>query len=144
MYSPRSEGFMEVSPEITLGERSAAGVALGFEYSSGENSLKQDGLIYANWSVIPYYRFYFGKNESASGFFVEPHLAIYEYEDDFSDLFETRFGVGLAIGSKFILKNNWLLEWFAGGGFDFKQEKSDFVDFPEMFPRIGVSVGKRF
>ena len=110
-------GFLEVSPEITLGEHSAAGVSLGFEYSSRDNSLKQDGLIYANWSVIPYYRLYFGKNESSSGFFVEPHLAIFEYEDDFSDLFETRFGAGLAIGSKFILKNNWLSRMVCRGRF---------------------------
>lgn len=135
-------GMLEISPEWTTGEHSAFGVSLSVEIVDG-SSFQNDGLVTDNWAFVPYYRYYFGRNDNASGFFAEANLAL--YQDEGIDQAETLFGGGIAIGSKFFLGEGWLLELFAGGGFTFSQDgPSSFLDFPESYPRIGVAIGKRF
>jgi hypothetical protein len=135
-------GMLELSPEWTTGDHSAFGLSLSIEISEG-SSIQNDGLVTDNWAVLPYYRYYLGKKESASGFFAEANLAIYQEEG--LEMDETIFGAGLALGSKFFLSDSWLLEIFAGGGFAFDQDAgSSTFDTPVTYPRLGVAVGKRF
>ncbi len=46
-------------------------------------------------------------------------------------------GIGLGIGWKFVSKNNWCGEILLGAG-------KDFAHSGEGYPRIGLSIGKRF
>lgn len=135
-------GMLEVSPEWVTGSNSAIGLSMSIEIADG-SAIQNDGLVTDNWAVMPYYRYYFGRNDNASGFFAEANLAL--YQEVGSEMDDSVFGAGLALGSKFFLNNSWLLEIFAGGGFAFDQNAgSDFFDTPVTYPRLGVSVGKRF
>ena len=51
----------------------------------------------------------------------------------------TNFGMGAAVGFKLLTRNNYVGELFAGAGRLF----GDSLDF-EMYPRLGLSIGKRF
>jgi len=101
--------------------------------------------------ITPYYRLYFGKKKAA-GFFIEGNAAIASYEDNYYEYYYnngdhyqdynenkfTSFGFGLAIGFKLLARNGFSGEIYAGGGRLFNDESI------EVFPRLGVSLGKRF
>ncbi|MGB5189572.1 hypothetical protein [Robiginitalea sp.] len=122
-------GFAEITYERILGEDSALGVSVGFAL---------DNSIDYRFGTIPYYRLYFG-NKRASGFFVEGNAAFFS-ERTFESETEFGGGLGLAIGSKFITKNNWIAEVFFGLGRNFAN--GDFQS--DVYPRLGILIGKRF
>lgn len=104
----------------------------------------------------PYFRWFFGGNSSnlqkyGAGFFIEANGSIYsrvmesyshpggsEYDQNKS---LTGAGLGLTLGWKYLSKNNWVGEIYAGGGRNFIN--SDYPD-AEIYPRFGISIGKRF
>ncbi len=45
-------------------------------------------------------------------------------------------GLGIAIGWKYLSRNNWIGEIYLGGGRDFINDGG--------YPRLGISIGKRF
>ena len=91
--------------------------------------------------------FILAKKENA-GFFVEANTSLtnYHYENYDNNNYqilgwknETNFGFGAAIGFKLLTSNNLVGEVFGGLGRRFSVKNTD-----DAFPRIGISIGKRF
>ena len=129
-------GYPEFTYERLLNEESSLGLSIGFTI---------DDDIEYKFSAIPFYRFYFGKKQAA-GFFIEGNAALFSAENDninegvIKGDTEFGFGLGLAIGGKFLTKSNWTGELLLGLGRTFINDES----VPGAYPRVGVSIGKRF
>lgn len=136
-------GLPEVTYERYLSDETAIGVSVAF-------SVDED--IDYKFIAVPYFRFYFGKKSNA-GFFVEGNAGLFseEYESyrDFNPntgygnvTTENKIGLGLgmAVGGKFVTKKGWIAELVGGLGRNFAN--SDMLS--EVYPRVGVSIGKRF
>lgn len=134
-------GYIDGSYERLLNDESTIGVSIGF-------SLEDD--IDYKVSLLPYYRLYFGKKKAA-GFFVEANGAMYveEYEVRAAQLNETRVlrtentfgaGLGIAIGGKFLNNKGWVGEIVGGAGRNFLNTEK----ISGTYPRLGLSIGKRF
>jgi len=110
-----------------------------------------------NWGLIPHYRLYFGAKK-ASGFFIEGNAAIINFRDyyyyihpaiDYAPGYlppptktsTTSFGLGAAAGAKFLTRNGFLGEAYLGVGRTFGENSSSSI---EAYPRIGITIGKRF
>ncbi len=104
-----------------------------------------------NYILSPYYRVYFGK-QKANGFFVEANTSIISFDQErymynpenytvtrLEDKTHTNFGLGVAVGFKFLTRNGILGELLLGGGR--VMGKNTFIG---GYPRLGVSLGKRF
>ena len=142
LYLPA--GYPELTYERALGRKSAIGItAGGFIGSPGPNYATD--MITSDFAFLPHYRYYFGKRIT-SGFFIENNINIFYNEYDLGD--ENGFGVGLglAVGAKFNLNNNWSVDLVTGGGLNFQQEpcENSYYCFPDAYPRLGISLGKRF
>ncbi len=126
-------GYFEASYERILNEESSVGLSVG---TSIDKSFDVD------FAVFPYYRFFFGEKR-ASGFFIEANTLILSHgkEEYFSeDRNKLDFGAGIAVGGKFIsTKSGFVGELFVGAG---RTLTGDF--FIDVYPRIGISIGKRF
>lgn len=132
----------EISYERLLENNTSVGLAIGFGLGNDDDFSRYKFL------AIPHYRVYFGKNDIA-GFFIEGNAGLASVRDN-SDYWIgmhtvkyefTRFdfGLGAAIGAKFLAKNGFLGEIFAGAGRFLGENRS-----VEAYPRLGVSLGKRF
>lgn len=136
--------YAEISYEALLDEESGIGISLGAPLNNE---------IDYKFSVIPYYRLYFG-GKSAAGFFIEANAALIKQEVRTPDtgfigfIFEPvevvesnefTTGIGLAIGGKFLTKRGWIGEVFAGGGRNFINDNAS-----GGYPRLGIKIGKRF
>jgi len=149
---PTLLSFFDVSYERLLSDDQGLGTTLAF--SLGAND-------FYNFMLTPYYRFYFGEKRAA-GFFMEANASVfsekvYDYGYDYfdSDLDEYVYvegegglnklgaGLGLAVGGKFLSKNGWVAEIYAGFGRNFINHDDDYY-ISEMYPRWGVTLGKRF
>jgi hypothetical protein len=136
----------EVSYEYLLSEDAAIGTSILFAITD-DTDLK--------FALTPYYRFYFGKKRAA-GFFAETFGMINITEDDFISYAydsppypgysyernpknETGFALGIAIGAKFLSKNNWVFEIYGGVGRNLINN-----DNYDSVPRFGLTLGKRF
>ena len=118
--------FPEISYERVLSSDISIGAAVG-------KRLADDYDL--NFAITPYFRWFFGGNNAsmqkvAAGFFIEANGALFTKS-------EVGAGLGLAIGWKLITKNNWAGEIFLGGG-------RDFINSDNGYPRVGISIGKRF
>ncbi len=105
------------------------------------------------FGVIPYYRIYFGNSQKkATGFFIEANTAIMQVKDDriylidmngydysYRDESVTNFGLGAAAGGKFLTKSGFVGEVYLGVGRFFNGNSN-----VEAYPRIGITIGKRF
>lgn len=108
---------------------------------------------YQNFSVTPYYRFYFlnRKDYGASGLFVEAFSSFssvdfqgYWYDSYEKDKNEFQFSMGVALGKKWVNRNGFTFELFAGvGRYFINTETNDYYP-PEAHGRVGISIGKRF
>lgn len=130
-------GIPEVNYERIIDSTRAVGIAVAV-------TLDNPTDIETRFSIIPYYRWYFEKDKSAGGFFIEGNTAILNKKQwiyyGSTTVWEnnTYFGIGGAAGYKLLNKSNIIAEVFAGLGLEL-----DCCD--EMFyPRLGVSIGKRF
>ena len=133
-------GAPEITYERLLLNNQSVGISAAVSLDSKEN-------LYFNYGFAPYYRIYFGKKENA-GFFVEANTSLtnYHYENYDNNNYqilgwknETNFGFGAAIGFKLLTSNNLVSEVFGGLGRRFSVKNTD-----DAFPRIGISIGKRF
>ncbi|MEL6812082.1 MAG: DUF3575 domain-containing protein [Bacteroidota bacterium] len=123
-------GIPEISYERILSDDSSVGLSVA--------AVIDEDIDY-NFLIIPYYRFYFGKKRN-SGFFLEANGAAFtEDRDDRADT-ELGMGLGLGIGGKFLTKNGWVGELIGGAGRNFLN--ADVIS--EVYPRLGISIGKRF
>ncbi len=137
-------GYPEVSYERLLGNGSAVGVSVGVRLNPAKWNYVDDFLSY-EYALLPYYRFYFGKKRAA-GFFLEGNSIIFSRASKIDDQKELGMGLGIGLGAKFLIKNNWSLGLVAGGGFNLLQEPCDnsYVCFPDAYPRLELAIGKRF
>ena len=101
------------------------------------------------FQVTPNYRWFFGGNTSSAqkfgaGFFIEANLSVLSYRQEMymdgqSTLqTETGFGLGAAVGWKYLSTGNWVGEIFFGAGKNFLGDT-----FP-VYPRAGLMIGYRF
>ncbi len=137
-------GLPEVNYERLLESNMGVGLALSFGIGN------QDDFSNYKFMAIPYYRVYFGDIDGA-GFFIEGNAGLGNVKEDFSDgvyynnmapitpITKFNFGLGAAVGKKFLTKNNFLGEIFGGVGRFFGDQRS-----VEVYPRVGISLGKRF
>ena len=110
-------GAFEFTYERILNEESAVGISLFVPY---------DNTIDTNFSLSPYYRFYFGK-KPAAGFFAEGFgmLNNYDYSNYISNngstpIYDegsaTDFALGFGLGGKWITKKGFVFEINSGVG----------------------------
>ncbi|MGF1924570.1 MAG: hypothetical protein ACQUHE_10360 [Bacteroidia bacterium] len=106
------------------------------------------------FGFIPHYRIYFGAKK-ASGFFIEGNASLITSRD-YSSIYYgsssyygyygsverniTTFGLGAAAGGKFLTRNGFLGEAYLGVGRSIGEHASDL----EAYPRVGITIGKRF
>ena len=108
-----------------------------------------------NWNnlrgmVLPYGRLYFSRDPNA-GFFIEGNTGMVFYADSRpvydsegyqiavnNDDTEIYFGIGVGTGYKLLTRNNWIGELQLGIGRVFGKNHMT------AYPRVGISIGKRF
>ena len=153
--------FPEVSYEYILSQSISVGGAMGFGYNTDE-------LDEFSFRVTPFARWFFGNSflnmkQPAKGIFLEGSFAVgtrdsYSYNtivgnswtESYSEKNrEPKFsaGLALALGYKFVSKQNWSAELFLGLGNSFvyyESEEDKYNPKIPLYPRIGFSIGKRF
>ncbi len=133
--------FPEISYEHIINEESSVGISVAFPI---------DQEISYRFMVFPNYRIFFGAKRAA-GFFIEANSAIFSQRfqrdvifgsinDPTTDSTKIGWGLGIAVGGKFLTKNGFIGEIYVGGGRNFIN--TDKID--GGYPRIGISIGKRF
>lgn len=138
LYLPA--GYAELTYERALARKSALGLAVGgFLGSQGQNYATD--ILTSDFSLLPYYRYYFGKR-TTTGFFIENNYNLFYRK--FIEEPKYGVGIGLALGAKFNVKNSWSIGLVAGGGANISQEPCSSLCFPDMYPRLGIAIGKRF
>ncbi|GAB5400389.1 MAG: hypothetical protein Aureis2KO_19740 [Aureisphaera sp.] len=134
---------VDISYEYIISKYSGAGI-------SAFIGLEDDADDYQSWAITPYYRQYFFNKQDygARGFFAEGVLQAgggsdlqYLFDEDVNVEEDwTKFGIGFAIGQKWVSRNGFVVELSVGGGRYFGGDDVG----PEGFFRGGASVGYRF
>ena len=148
-------GYPELIYEKLLTDETSFGVSIMFNINSNsinENSSNNNGTttssgssIGINFSLIPYYRVYFGKKRN-EGFFVDGNLALYSQKQTNGDFFTnekeggTGFGVGFGLGKKYKTKSGWIAEFTFG--LTRTLINTDKIDL--IYTRGGITIGKQF
>jgi hypothetical protein len=132
-------GLPELNYERFIADNMGIGLAVAYSLDTPENmSLRS--------IILPYYRLYFG-SKKANGFFIEGNMAIVgqneisynsSLDGSSSSRTTTNFGFGFAAGEKFLTRNGFIGEVYLGLGRLFGESISG------VYPRVGVSLGKRF
>jgi hypothetical protein len=140
--------YPEISYERILNTDISVGASLGAGTSAE---------FHQDFNFTPYFRWFFGgnkdtMNKAGAGFFIEANSSVfyrsdeqwsgyYTNDDDWEITysFERYFaaGIGLGVGWKYVTKNNWVGELMVGAGRGFSNKN-------DSYPRIGVSIGRRF
>ena len=117
--------------------------------------LDNDDISNLRFAITPYYRQYFfnKKDYGARGLFVEGfgQFSVFEtLESTFNNIVgdsfdveettESAFGLGLAVGQKWVSKNGFVFEISTGLG---RRFGSDIQDVDEFFFRGGILIGYR-
>jgi len=156
--------ILEVNYEYVLGRYSGVGASLSLNLDS-DNGFDE----FHKFAFTPYYRQYFfnKKDFGARGLFAEGNLRLafgesYTYNDIFfspndpslnsGDRTEnwTQFGIGFAIGQKWVSRNGFIFEISLGAGRYFGDNGNDddddsfYSEQPEFYTRGGFLVGYRF
>lgn len=139
---------LDLSYEYVISKYSGAGISTFINLSGDESN------DYQTFTISPYYRQYFfnKKDYGARGLFAEGLLQLGTGGDNYGDDFDeepisvrdqdpswTAFGIGFAIGQKWVSKNGFVLEISIGGGRYFGSEEGA----PEGFIKGGILVGYR-
>ena len=140
-------GMPEISYERLLADNMGIGASI---------LIGLDKEIDYKFAFIPHYRVYFG-SKKASGFFIEGNAGITivenyyyyygaisyppNYTPDPVKTSKTYFGLGAAAGAKFLTRNGFLGEAYLGVGRTFGDRSSADLG---GYPRIGITIGKRF
>lgn len=129
--------ILDVEFERIISDESSFGITVGLPLS------EDVGLRFLSF---PYYRIYFGKKRAA-GFFFETHGSIitermYNFSicgnsESYEDY--TSAGLGIAIGGKFKTNNGFVVDLLLGVGRSLISKS-----VTEVYPRFGISAGKRF
>jgi hypothetical protein len=134
---------LSLSYERLVNESNGYGVSIFANFGDNDTS-------YQSFNITPYYRFYFlnRKDYGASGLFVEAFSSFSSV--NFDDWYgaetanEFQFSMGIGFGKKWVNRNGFTFELFAGVGRYFIDRDTDNYSHPEAHGRIGLSVGKRF
>ena len=139
-----------IVPAIDIGYEYLIDKNSGFGVSAYYNLDDNPSDDFQVWAVTPFYRQYFFSKEDygAKGFFVEGSLRLAAGDElNFNTTSNTvqedawtKFGVGFAIGKKWVSKNGFVAELSVGGGRFFGDDDQG----PGGFFRGGISVGYRF
>ena len=131
---------LHVYYERVVDESNGYGVSLFANFGDDETT-------YQEFALTPYYRFYFlnRKDFGASGMFVEvfssfASVNFHKYSTRFKDEGEFQFSMGLSLGKKWVNRNGFSFEAFAGVGRYFASEDGA----PDAHGRFGLAIGKRF
>ena len=141
--------FPELSYEYIVSDDMTVGAALGFGFDTKEYDPYR-------FRATPFLRWFFGRmQQPAAGFFIEANAAmgtqdIYTYNytpstntnSYLKDKSMFTAGLGLTVGWKYLSKNNWVGDLFLGAGRNFVHDKE--YDNVSIYPRLGISIGKRF
>ena len=130
--------YLEVSYERVFKED------LSFGFSAGVGT--GDRYI-LNYNLTPYFRWFFGGNRRSmekfgAGLFLEANGSLFGIEREVVSGWNWRTenvfgaGIGMAIGWKYVSRNDWVMELLLGGGRDFVNDGA--------YPRMGISIGRRF
>ncbi|MGB0260256.1 MAG: hypothetical protein ACPF99_02485 [Flavobacteriaceae bacterium] len=135
-----------VSPALHIYYERVVDASTGYGVSVFAD-LGDNEVSYQNFSVNPYYRFYFfnRKDYGARGLFVEAFssLASVNFYDGFfsvEDQDEFQISLGMSVGRKWVNRNGFTFETFLGFG----RYLINPSETHEVHGRIGVSIGKRF
>lgn len=103
--------------------------------------LGDNDVSFQNFSVNPYYRFYFLNREDfgAQGLFVEAFSSLASVNID-NGTDEFQISLGMSVGRKWVNRRGFTFEAFMGFG-RYLLDSSQGV---EAHSRIGLSIGKRF
>lgn len=139
-------GLPELTYERYIADNMGVGLSVAVSLDKMENMSTRS-------IILPYYRLYFG-SKKASGFFIEGNMALVRqkeldynyYYDNNGDYYQgdlytrstTNFGFGAATGVKFLARNGFVGEVYLGLGRLFGES------IAEGYPRVGISLGKRF
>lgn len=132
-------GNINLSYEFLLNENS--GFTVYGEYNLDNNQLWD---IQSGFGAA--YRLYVG-SRYASGFFVEGGVSGYVIDNEYYDehRYSTSIGPTIALGGKFMIRQNTVFEFFGGLGRNFLPENDNkYYDYTPVIPRFGVSIGRRF
>jgi hypothetical protein len=115
-----------------------------------------DKSINYQLGVTPHFRLYFGQKK-ANGFFIEANSSILKHRNELHHHYDavydygyvpakvernfTTFGLGAAAGGKFLTRNGFMGEAYLGVGRMFG-DQSHYSG--EAYPRMGITLGKRF
>ncbi|PQJ76678.1 DUF3575 domain-containing protein [Polaribacter glomeratus] len=139
-------GYPEITYERLLTDETSVGISMLFsinDTSSNENNNESSNGY--NFSLIPYYRVYFGQ-QTNSGFFIDGNLALYSQKHTTGDFFTnakeggTGFGIGFGVGKKYKTKKGWVAEFTFG--LIRTLINADKIDL--IYPRVGITIGKQF
>ena len=133
---------LSISYERLVNESNGYGISLFANFGDNNTS-------YQNIALTPYYRFYFlnRKDFGASGIFVEAFSSFSTVDfdgDTNTDSGEFQFSMGVALGKKWVNRNGFTFELFAGVGRYFINRETDDSYHPEAHGRFGIAIGKRF
>ncbi|MDB2385234.1 DUF3575 domain-containing protein [Polaribacter sp.] len=148
---------IDVSYERLINSSTSYGVSLflNTEGEGGEINYPRD------FSVTPFYRWFFNERTFARGFFVEGFGMLNSYKDDYYDYGydsfgnyqstyvegenNVRFALGISVGGKFVLKSGFTAEVFLGIGRNLlgNDNSRDYYD-NDIVGRGGISLGYRF
>ena len=133
-------GLFEANYSHILNDESSIGISGGFSF---------DSAIEYQFFLIPNYRIFFGE-KIADGYFIETNVAFFSRDEQVDAFFGTvnannnlkkiGFGVGFAFGRKFLSKKGFIGEVFLGMGRNFINTE----EIGTVYPRFGISIGKRF
>ncbi len=129
-------------PEITYERILDSDMSVGASVGVG---LNDDYIL--DFAFIPYFRWFFGGSHASmqkygAGLYLEANGALFSGDEDSSYGYpessgsQTGAGLGIAIGWKYLTKNNWVGDFYMGAGRDFANDGA--------YPRVGISIGKRF
>lgn len=129
--------YPEISYERILNEDFSVGASAGI-------GLNHDYPL--DFSITPYARWFFGGTSTnlqkyGAGFFIEATGSVFSHNENERELYQESSkdvgaGLGLALGWKYVSKNNWVGEVYGGAGRDFVNDYA--------YPRFGITLGKRF
>ena len=131
-------GLLEVNYERFLSDNTGLGIATSV-------SLEKKEYQEIRSMLLPYFRVYFSDG-FATGAFIEANMAVArEYYPEFGSSwnsrvynYQTSFGLGTTVGYKMVRRNGIVGEVSLGVGRLFGNS------YAEFYPRIGISIGKRW
>lgn len=132
---------LSISYERISNESNSYGVSLFANFGDHD-------ATYQNFSITPYYRFYFlnRKDYGANGLFVEAFSTFSSVDFDSyynANSNEFQISMGVSLGRKWVNYNGFTFETFIGVGRYFLKNSNDKYT-PETHGRFGITIGKRF